>query len=326
MADDQAIVRKLHLLTSIPARNIMVLENVDTVYRVPLVLEQQRGAQQIADWLGSTQKPDLRSWRRIVRLATKNHDVTLKIGMVAKYLDNLDTYKSVTEAMRTAAWDIGVNLQLSWVDSESLEAMSPSQVVSKLMTFDGILIPGGFGKRGIEGMIAAATYAFQHNMPYFGICLGMQVLTIAFARQHGWTQANSKEFEPEGSQLVITYLEGQQQLQNTGGTMRLGSYQCALQPDSLAQRLYGQDLISERHRHRFEFNPEYTAGLEAAGLRISGICPQNDLVEIVEIPACQHVLGCQFHPEFSSRPMRPQALFVGFLKAAKKRHLQITRN
>ena len=324
--DTKYLIQKLHLLTSIAKENILTLPNVDTVYRVPLLLEQQKGAQQISDWLAVKRKPDLSYWRDVVRLASKTHPRTVKIALIAKYLDNADTYKSVMEALRTAAWYASVNLEVTWVDAEKLEKLSPSEVVSELIKFAGILVPGGFGRRGSEGMIAAAIYALQHNMPYFGICLGMQILTIAFARLSGLENANSKEFDDQSPHQVITDLEGQQGLHQTGGTMRLGSYPCDLQAGSLAQRVYRQQKISERHRHRFEFNPEYAQALEAAGLKISGVCPDNQLVEIVEVPKNDYILGCQFHPEFSSRPMKPQPLFLGFLKAAKKRELKISQN
>lgn len=321
-ADYDYLKNKMQMTTSIDSQNILILDNVDTVYRIPLILEEQKGTTRIASWLRVDQKPDMKLWQRVVERATKQHRMNLKIAMVAKYLDNLDTYKSVTEAIETAAWYAGVNLSLVWVDAEVLEQKKFSQVASELAPYDGILVPGGFGHRGVGGMIAAATHALQHNIPYLGLCLGLQVLTIAFARLNGLPQANSREFEPEGKELVITYLEGQQDERQKGGTMRLGSYPCDLKTGTLAARVYGQESISERHRHRFEFNPAFARQLQEAGLVISGICPDNQLAEIVEIPACDYVIGCQFHPEFSSRPYRPQPLFLGFLRAAKEKALR----
>ena len=320
--DHEKLRQKLHLFTSVEKRNVLILENVDTVYRVPLVLERQGLPTQIADWCGVRRGADLKVWKNVVRLATKSYDRTIKIGMIAKYLDNLDTYLSLIEAMRIAAWYAQVELQLVWVDAEKLEKMTDSEAVLELMKFDGILTPGGFGSRGIEGMVKAATYALQNNVPYLGICLGMQVMTIAFARQNGIKNANSKEFAPRGRQLVITYLKGQQNLRQKGGTMRLGSYECRLQPGSLVRQIYGRDVIRERHRHRFEFNPIYKQRLEKAGLVISGTCPRNGLAEIIELPGHAYLVGCQFHPEFSSRPMRPQPLFLSFLQAVKKGAVQ----
>ena len=317
-ADHNKLRQKLHLFTSVARENIVVLENVDTVYRVPLVLESQGIPAQIAEWCDGGRKADLKAWRDVVHLATKKYNRTVRIGMIAKYLDNTDTYLSLIEAMRIAAWYAKVDLELNWVNAEELEEMTDSEAVLRLMKFDGILVPGGFGSRGIEGMIRAANYALHNNVPYLGICLGMQVATIAFARQHGLKKANSKEFDPRGRQLVITYMKGQQNLRRKGGTMRLGSYDCRLKPGSIVRDAYDRETIRERHRHRFEFNPVYKERLEAAGLVISGICPQNNLAEIIELPQHAYLVGCQFHPEFSSRPTRPQPLFLSFLKAARQ--------
>ena len=317
-SDHAQLRRKMHLFTSVSQKDILVLENADTVYRVPLTLEQQGIADKIARWCNARGKADMKVWQDVVRKATKTYAKTIRIGMIAKYLDNLDTYMSLIEAVRTAAWHGRAELDLVWVDAEKLEEMTESEAVLELMKFDGILIPGGFGERGVEGMIRAATYALQNNVPYLGICLGMQVMTIAFARQNGFRHANSKEFAPKGRQLVITYLKGQKELRMTGGTMRLGSYECELKKGSLAHRVYARDKVVERHLHRFEFNPAYKDHLERAGLVISGVCPRNGLAEIIEVPNRSYLLGCQFHPEFSSRPMRPQPLFTSFLQAASK--------
>ena len=316
--DHNKLRQKLHLFTSVARDNILILENVDTVYRVPLVLESQGIPAQLAEWCGGRRKADLQAWRNVVQLATKKYNRTVRIGMIAKYLDNTDTYLSLIEAMRIAAWYARVDLELDWVNAEELEEMTESEAVLRLMKFDGVLVPGGFGSRGVEGMLRAATYALHNNVPYLGICLGMQVMTIAFARQHGLKRANSKEFDPRGRQLVITYMKGQRNLRRKGGTMRLGSYDCRLKPGSMVGEIYGRETISERHRHRFEFNPVYKERLEAAGLVISGVCPQNGLAEIIELPGHAYLVGCQFHPEFSSRPMRPQPLFLSFLKAVRR--------
>lgn len=320
--DHNHLKRKLSLFTSVSPDNILILENVDTVYKIPLVLEKQDLPNKLAKWAGNagTRKPDLKIWQDVARRAVKVHHKAVKIGLIAKYLDNLDTYYSLIESMRIAAWYAQLELELIWVDAEKLENMSASEAVLELMKFDGILVPGGFGARGIEGMIRAATYALQNNVPYLGVCLGMQLATIAFARLNGLEKANSKEFIPNGRQLVITYLKGQKELRETGGTMRLGSYDCSLKEGSLAHKIYKNKKIKERHRHRYEFNPVYRQKLEKAGLVISGICPQNGLVEIIELPQSRHsyLIGCQFHPEFSSRPMRPQPLFLSFLEAVKK--------
>ena len=317
--DHTALKRKLHLFTSVAQSNIAILENVDTVYKVPLVLEKQGIAAQITHWAGIRSRPNLTAWSGMVRAASKVYLKTIKVGLVVKYLDNSDTYLSLVEALKTAAWHNQVNLELTWVDAEKLEQMPVSEAVLELMKYDGLLMPGGFGDRGVNGMIRAASYALQNNVPYLGICLGMQILTIAFARLNGFEVAHSKEFAPRGKQLVITYLKGQKSLQNTGGTMRLGSYKCRLKAGSLAHKIYRKDLIVERHRHRFEFNPAFQKPLEKAGLRISGVCPDNKLVEIIESPQHDYMLGCQFHPEFSSRPMQSQPLFLSFIQAVARR-------
>ena len=317
-ADHLYLQKKLHLFTSVDYRKISILENVDTVYRVPLILVKQGIIKQITNWANVDTKIDLTIWKSVNKLATTDYHQVVRIGLIAKYLDNLDTYISLIEALKTAAWYVKIKLDLIWVNAEDLENMTEAEAVLELMKFDGILVPGGFGERGVEGMIRSAKYAIEHNVPYFGICLGMQVLTIAFGRLNGLAEAHSMEFQPSGQQLVITYLEGQEDLQMTGGTMRLGSYDCQLKKGSLAYKIYEQDNIEERHRHRFEFNPQYRDQLEEAGLIISGVCPSNDLVEIVEINKHRYALGCQFHPEFSSRPMKPQPLFLGFLTASKK--------
>lgn len=311
-------VFKLSLFTDIPEGNIVVLQNAATVYEVPLTLEKQGIAAHLAEKLGVVAKPELALWKKVATAAKKEYARTVKIGMVAKYLDNLDTYMSVTEALKAAAWHQKVNLDLTWVDAEKLEAMTPSEQALEVLKYDGILVPGGFGERGVEGMIAAATHAMQNKIPYFGICLGMQVATIAFARANGYAGANSKEFSASSRHLVITTIEGQEGMEMTGGTMRLGAYLCQLVKGSLASELYQQEAISERHRHRFEFNPDYRQNLESHGLRVSGICPDNGLVEIVELPEHPHFIGCQYHPEFQSRPTRAHPLFEGLIKAAKK--------
>lgn len=311
-------VFKLSLFTDIPEENIVVLQNAHTVYEVPLTLEKRGIAQAIARQLGITKAADMSAWRHVVHAAKKDYAKTVRIGMVAKYLDNLDTYMSVTEALKAAAWQQKVNLQTTWVNAEELEQMDDATQALELMKFDGILIPGGFGERGVEGMVAAARHAMHNKIPYFGICLGLQVATIAFARTHGLPEANSKEFEPNGNQLVITTMDGQEGKEMTGGTMRLGAYPCDLVPGSLAYSLYEKPRISERHRHRFEFNPVYKDTLVENGLVISGVCPSNNLAEIIELKDHPYFIGCQYHPEFQSRPSKPHQLFVGLIAAAKK--------
>ena len=318
---NRSLREKLSLFTDVKLESVVILEDVKTVYEVPLILERRGIGKQLATRIGCRRIPDLSAWQKVVSTATKQYPQTISIGLVAKYLDNLDTYMSVTEAMQAAAWASSVNLKLNWINAEELEAKTQSALEKQLNQLDGIIIPGGFGRRGIEGMIRAANYALKHNQPYLGLCLGLQVAIIAFARQHGLPQANSKEFDSK-AQLVITTMPGQENLKATGGTMRLGSYPCEVQPGTLAHKLYGVDQIEERHRHRFEFNPAYKDALEKAGLVISGICPQNDLIEMIEIPTSDYFIGCQFHPEFASRPTKPHPLFCGLIQSALNRSQQ----
>ncbi len=311
---------KLSVFTDIPEDNIAILQNARTVYEVPLTLEKQGITRTIANRIGTKKQPDMSIWRKTVTSATKEYAANVHVAMIAKYLDNLDTYMSVTEGLKAAAWANKVNLQISWVNAEDLESMSASEASLELMKYDGILVPGGFGQRGVEGMIIAAQHARQHKTPYFGICLGMQVATIAFARDHGCSGAHSTEFDAKSQHPVITTMEGQQGKEMTGGTMRLGSYTCDLQKGSLASTHYQARQVQERHRHRYEFNPDYRDRLEASGLVLSGTCPDNGLVEIIELAPNDHpfYIGVQFHPEFGSRPYRPHPIFDGFIKAAKK--------
>ncbi len=319
---DRSIIAKLSLFSDIPPESIAILPNVDTVYRVPLMLEEQGIGQRLANWANCQRPARLDSWRRFVDRATKSYDRKVKIGLIAKYLDNQDTYLSLTEALDTAAWANQIELELVWVNAEELEKLSASEAVLALMSFDGILVPGGFGERGVDGMIRAASYALTNNVPYLGICLGMQVGVIALARtKAGLKRANSREFSKGRAELVIDYMPGQRGRLLTGGTMRLGSYDCRLEPQTRARKIFkNTEVISGRHRHRFEFNPVFRQRLEQAGLVVSGVCPDNNLVEIIEVADHSYFLGCQFHPEFDSRPTRPHPLFQSFVTAIKKRH------
>lgn len=317
-AANDSLRRKISTFTDVDINSIIILEDVKTVYEVPLVLEKTGIGGLIAQRVGCKRQPDMTSWQKVTEAAYKNYSKTIKIGLVAKYLDHLDTYMSITEAIQAAAWSCDVNLKLTWVDAEKLETIADKELADQLTGFDGILIPGGFGKRGVGGMIRAAACALDNNIPYLGICLGLQVAVIALARKHGLTRANSKEFDPGSDALVITTMPGQDGMAMTGGTMRLGNYKCRLVPNTLARKLYKKPTISERHRHRYEFNPAYKDFFEKAGLKISGVCPDNSLVEIAEVPQNDYFIGCQFHPEFSSRPARPHPLFVALVAAAIK--------
>jgi len=295
-----------------------VIEEQDvkhTIYEVPLMLHRERLDELVLTHLGIKAPPaDLREWEKMVgRMIAPKHRA--RIAMVGKYLGVPDAYKSVTEALFHAASGEDVGVDLVKVDAEEIEKQGPDAFLAGV---DGVLVPGGFGERGIEGKIASAKYARENKIPYLGLCLGMQVAVIEFARSvAGLKKAHSSEFEPNAKEAVISLLPGQNVNGAKGGTMRLGSYLCQLSPGSTAQKAYAGSEIQERHRHRFEFNNAYRTTLEKSGLRISGVHPKGDLVEIIEIPDHPWFVACQFHPEFRSKPDVPHPLFRGFTQAAQ---------
>ena len=245
----------------------------------------------------------------VEKIRSRSKSVT--IGLVGKYVQLHDAYLSVAEALRHAGFALDAEVSIQWIDSETLTPDNYQEALGKL---DGILVPGGFGSRGIEGMILAARFAREHGVPYFGICLGMQIAVIEYARHAaGLQDANSGEFAPEGTQNVIDFMPGQSDTINKGGTLRLGAYPCIIAPDTTMARCYGTDRISERHRHRYEFNNRFRDVLVNAGLTLSGTSPDGRLVETVELSDRPFYVGVQFHPEFKSRPNKPPPLFVGFL-------------
>jgi len=299
-----------------------VIENVTlpSLYEAPLMLEAANFSGVVCRELGlRTPPPDLREWREMVeRIRRQSRSVT--IGLVGKYVQLHDAYLSVAEALRHAGYALDTRVNIRWIDSEGLTG---GTVSSQLDGLDGILVPGGFGSRGIEGMVLAAQYAREKQIPYLGICLGMQIAVMEFARHAaGLSQANSGEFDPACPQKVIDFMPGQNDEIDKGGTLRLGSYPCRVQSDSRLYQCYGEPLIYERHRHRYEFNNQYRAQLEMAGLRLSGQSPDGRLVEAVEITGHPFFVGVQFHPEFKSRPNRPHPLFRGFVAAAGSRKEQ----
>jgi CTP synthase len=244
----------------------------------------------------------------------KNLHKTVTIGIVGKYVQLHDAYLSVSEALRHAGYSLDAAVNIEWIDSETI---NEDNYVSELSKLDGILVPGGFGERGIEGMILAARYARETHTPYFGICLGMQISVIEYARDVlGWTDANSREFNENSTHKVIDFMSGQNDEIDKGGTLRLGSWPCHIRTGTAMERCYGTQIINERHRHRYEFNNDYRADLEGAGLCISGTSPDGLLVETVEIPGNEFFVGVQYHPEFKSRPNKAHPLFIGFVGAA----------
>jgi CTP synthase len=308
------IREKIALFADVDREAVIPMETVNTIYAVPLRLEEYGLGEYICKRLDlRASAPDLAQWQQLVeRIATPQTEIT--IGLVGKYVELHDAYLSVMEALGHAGIHHRVKVNIRWIQSERVTA---SNVAELLAGVHGILVPGGFGDRGIEGKIIAADYARTSQTPYFGLCLGMQCATIAFARHVlDDPEANSSEFNPRATNPVIDLMHDQVSITNKGGTMRLGAYQCVLTPGSKAAAAYGASTISERHRHRFEFNNKYRTQLEAAGLVISGQSPDNRLVEIVELRDHPWFVGTQFHPELKSRPTRPHPLFRDFVGAA----------
>lgn len=308
--------RKLAQFCNVPAKYIIQNLDAQSLYQVPLMLEGEQFADKVCEALGmEIRQPDLSDWEELVqRFQAPQREVT--IALVGKYIQLHDAYLSVVEALQHGGIAHHTRVCIQWIQADALtEAGADLDAV--FAGVQGILVPGGFGNRGMEGKMLAAQYAREHGVPYLGICLGMQIAVIEFA-QHvaGMARANSTEFDPDTPYPVIDLMADQQGLVQTGGTMRLGGYQCALSEGTKAREMYGVDRIVERHRHRFEFNNKYREALKAAGLVVSGLNPERDLVEIVELPDHPWFVGCQFHPEFKSRPNRPHPLFAGLVGAA----------
>src|SRR6201993_986920 len=307
---------KIALFCNVPEEAVITAKDVASVYEVPLVFANENVDTLVLKYLHIEAKDrDLSKWEDIVHRVYNPKD-TVTIGIVGKYVEYEDSYKSLKEALVHGSLAHNLKLQLNWIEAEGLEADEKSQE-AQLEGYDGILVPGGFGKRGIEGMLTAIRYAREKKVPYFGICLGMQTACIEFARNvSGLQQANSSEFDPATPHRVIYKLRELRGVEELGGTMRLGAWPCKIDPGTLAHKVYGQTEISERHRHRYEFNREYEGTLTAGGLRISGSTPDGTYVEMVELPDHPHFIGCQFHPEFKSKPLEPHPLFRSFIGAA----------
>ena len=293
-----------------------VIENVTLpiLYEAPLMLEEAHFSGIVCRELQiDAPQSDLKDWREMVE-RVRHQNKTVKIGLVGKYVQLHDAYLSVAEALRHAGYALDARVEITWIDSEALTEENIESVLSPLQ---GVIVPGGFGGRGIEGMILTAQYAREHHIPYFGICLGMQIAVIEYARNCAkLANANSHEFDESSPYQVINYMPGQNDEIDKGGTLRLGKYPCVLRPDTRIAQCYKKEEISERHRHRYEFANEYRDTLQAAGLCLSGLSPDGRLVETVEIPGEDFFIGVQFHPEFKSRPNRPHPLFLGFIGAA----------
>ncbi len=314
---EESIFKKIALFCNVKPDCVIENMTLPNLYAAPLMLERANFSGVVCRELGiSAPAPDLAEWERMVR-ASENLTRTVRIGLVGKYVQLHDAYLSVAEALRHAGYAFGVRVQIEWIDSEQLERDGGEAALDGL---DGIIVPGGFGVRGVEGMVRAAGYARQQDVPFLGICLGMQVAVIEFARAvAGLARANSGEFDALSPDKVIDFMPGQSDARDKGGTLRLGSYPCRVAPGSLLERCYGAPQVCERHRHRYEFNNDYRGALERAGMRFSGLSPDDTLVEAVELPGHPFFVGVQFHPEFKSRPNRPHPLFKGFIGAAAER-------
>lgn len=318
----QAMRDKIALFCNVPVTHVLQNLNASSIYEVPLMMEDEHLAEVVCDCLRlPCPEPDLSDWSRIVH-AMQNPKVKVTIALVGKYTQLHDSYLSVVEALHHGGFANDAEVSIKWVDSEKLEK-EPERIGEKLGEIDGMIIPGGFGSRGTEGMILAAQYARTNGIPFLGICLGMQMALVEFARSVvGWKDANSSELDPETFHPVIDLMPEQAGVTQLGGTMRLGAYPCVLKRGSLAHSLYGSDKISERHRHRYEVNNEMREQLAAAGLTFSGISPDGRIVEMIEWNAHPYYIGTQGHPEFKSRPNRAHPLFAGLVMAAVNRRVK----
>ena len=316
------IKSKIALFCNVEEEAVITAKDVASIYEVPLVFSREGVDSLVLRYLRLEAKDrDLKAWDEIVQ-RVYNPKAEVTIGIVGKYVEYEDSYKSLKEALVHGALAHNLKLNLNWIEAEGLET-GDRTYEEQLTDYDGLLVPGGFGKRGIEGMLIAIRYARENKVPYFGICLGMQTACIEFARNVcGLAEANSSEFDPATPHRVIYKLRELRGVEELGGTMRLGAWPCKIEPGTLAYKIYGQLEISERHRHRYEFNREYEETLTAGGLRISGSTPDGTYVEMVELPDHPHFIGCQFHPEFKSKPLEPHPLFRTFVGAAYEHGLK----
>lgn len=306
----ESVGDKIALFGGLDRSAVILLPNADTVYEVPLTIAASGINDVLSRFTGNKRVPNLSKWKKLVAQQSLTPATKVRVGMVTKYMDNDDTYISVTEALKAAAWAEKVDLDVSWIDATKVKE-------SDFEGCDAILVPGGFGARGIEGKIAAATYALTHNIPYLGLCLGLQVAVIASARLGGLKHANSSEFDARTKQNVVYIMDGQQGKESTGGTLRLGDYTARLKKGSKVADVYGQESVTERHRHRYEVNQAFIKEIKAGGLVVSGTSAGGKLVEYIEAPKNNYFVATQAHPEFRSRPFRAHPLFQGLVHAAK---------
>ncbi|GEN05364.1 CTP synthase [Myxococcus fulvus] len=306
---------KIAMFCNVDTGNVFTSPDVRSIYELPLELHRQGLDDRLAEVLNIwSRAPHLERWENIIRKVYEPARGQVQVAIVGKYVNLTESYKSLNEALLHGGIANDVKVNLHFVDSQDVEAQGPEKLLAGV---DAILVPGGFGVRGTEGKIAAVRYAREKKIPFFGICLGLQMAVVEFSRSVlGLPNANSLEFNEHTPHPVVTLMESQVSVQDKGGTMRLGSYACALKPGTRAHQLYGQDNIQERHRHRYEVNNAYRGRLQEAGLVISGHNPELNLVEMIELSDHPYFVGCQFHPEFKSKPFAPHPLFSGFIKAA----------
>ncbi len=311
--DDPApgsVARKISMFSGVAEEAVVLLPNASTVFEVPLSIAASGINSVLTAFTGQDNKPDLGKWEDIVSAQRKQHEKTVKIGLVAKYMENEDSYISVLEALKAAGWQEDVGVDIRWINAESCDERDFESV-------DALLVPGGFGERGVPGKIAAATYALESGKPYLGLCLGLQVAVIAAARRAGLAEAHSSEFDPNTPSNVVYIMEGQQGKESTGGTLRLGNYDAKLTPGSKVAEAYGATEVVERHRHRYEVNQAFKDDIEKGGLVISGTSPDGKLVEFVEAPDNPYFVATQAHPELKSRPNRPHPLFTELIRSTQ---------
>ena len=306
---------KISLYCSIPTSNVIESLDVTNIYQIPINYYNQKMDEIVLKQFDlPLKRSNLKEWRNLIEV-TDNLSKEIEISLVGKYVELHDAYISVIESLKHAGYKYNTKIKINWVDSEKLESISNIDKVFK--DSKGIIVPGGFGNRGIEGKIKAINYARTNNIPYLGLCLGMQLAVIEFVRNVcGISNASSTEFDELTENPVIDLMQDQKSIVNMGGTLRLGNYECTLKKNTLAYKLYGEEKILERHRHRYEFNNKYKEILEKNGLVFSGINEQANLVEIIELPSNNFFIACQFHPEFKSRPTRPHPLFDNFIKSS----------
>ena len=304
------ICEKIARFSGIADEAVLNLPDIDSVYDVPFNVLKSGVLEILNDFVGDDSEPDMSAWEEFSKKRAQVNEKTVKVGLVAKYVGNEDTYICVTEALKAAAAWNDVNLDLRWINAEKVDE-------KMLVEVDGLVVPGGFGNRGVEGKIAAANYALDHDVPYLGLCLGMQVACIASARRAGLTQANSEEFDKETKENVIYLMDGQEGKESTGGSMRLGDFPAKLVKGSKTAKIYGKTNIVERHRHRYEVNQKFLKEIEKGGVVVSGTSPDGKLVEFIEAPGKKFFVGTQAHPEFKSRPLRVHPLFMEFVKSLK---------